>query len=103
MAHRLKTEDFKQYFDGKKKLLPRPSDLSYYNWDALNCTYNDSSNFRVDANSDAGLLFRNRRDRKVINVDPNKDPPGDGTERKEIPTDMYTQVVFFDHVTRRKH
>lgn len=57
----------------------------------------------MDANSDAGLLFRNKRDRKVINVDPNKDPPGDGTKRVEIPTEEYTQVVFFDHITRRKH
>jgi hypothetical protein len=38
----------------------------------------------VDANSDAGLLFRNKRDRKVINVDPSKDSPGDGTVREEI-------------------
>ena len=64
---------------------------------------NDSPNFRVDTNSDAGLLFRNKRDRKVINVDPNKDPPGDGTKRVEIESDDYTQVVFFDHITRRKH
>lgn len=26
-AHRLKTEDFEPYFAGKKRLLPRPSDL----------------------------------------------------------------------------
>ena len=26
-AHRLKTEDFEPYFVGKKRLLPRPSDL----------------------------------------------------------------------------
>ena len=26
-AHRLKTEDFEQYFSGKKRLLPKPSDL----------------------------------------------------------------------------
>ena len=29
LAHRLKTEDFEPYFSGKKKLLPRPSDLRY--------------------------------------------------------------------------
>ncbi len=34
LAHRLKTEDFRLYFEGKKTLLPKPSDLSYYNWDA---------------------------------------------------------------------
>ena len=33
LAHRMKTEDFKLYFERKKKLLPRPTDLSYYNWD----------------------------------------------------------------------
>lgn len=29
-AHRLKSEDFEPYFSGKKKLLPRPSDLRYF-------------------------------------------------------------------------
>ena len=67
LAHRMKTEDFKLYFERKKKLLPRPTDLSYYNWDTQNATLNDSPNFRVDANSEAGLLFRNKRDRKIIN------------------------------------
>ena len=33
LAHRLKTEDFRLYFEGKKVLLPKPSDLSYYNWE----------------------------------------------------------------------
>ena len=103
LAHRLKTEDFKPIYEGKLKLKPRPTDLSYYNWEGQTASLSDSPNFRVDANSDAGLLFRNKRDRKVINVDPNKDPPGDGTKRVEIECDDYTQVVFFDHITRRKH
>ena len=28
-AHRLKTEEFEPYFSGKKRLLPRPSDLRF--------------------------------------------------------------------------
>jgi hypothetical protein len=84
LAHRLKTDDFKLYFEGKKVMLPRQTDLSYYNWETQNCSLLESPNFRVDANSEAGLLFRNKRDRKVINVDPSKDPPGDGTKRVEI-------------------
>jgi hypothetical protein len=32
-AHRLKIEDFTPYFARKKKLIPRPADLSYYNWE----------------------------------------------------------------------
>ena len=104
-AHRLKNEDFKNYYARKRPLLPRKSDLSYYNWDTQQSHMNDSPNFRVDANSESGLLFRNKRDRKVINVDPKVDPPGDGTKREEIEVvdDTYIQIVFFDHITRRKH
>lgn len=32
-AHRMKQEDFTPYFNKKKKLIPRPADLSYYNWE----------------------------------------------------------------------
>jgi hypothetical protein len=91
-------------------LLPKQTDLSFFNWDAQHPFLNDSPNFRVDAHDDKGLLFRNRRDRKVINVNPTVDPPGDGTKRVEFvyPPEYtghkeYTQVVFFDHITRRKH
>lgn len=58
-------EDFEPYFDGKRKLLPRPSDLSFYNWDTAASTSNSSPNFQVLADNDAGLLFKNKRDRKV--------------------------------------
>ena len=84
LAYWLKTEDFKVYYDQRKKLLPKPSDLSYYNWKTNTCHLNDSPNFRVDANSETGLLFRNKWDRKVINVNPKVDPPGDGTKREEL-------------------
>lgn len=71
-AHRLKTEDFKPIFEGKVKLMPKPTDLSYYNWKTGVCASNDSPNFKVDSGSgESGLLFRNKRDRKVINVNPN--------------------------------
>ena len=70
LAHRMKTEDFKQYFERKKILSPKPTDLSFYNWDTQYCNSADSLNFRVDADSKNGLMFRNKRDRKVINVDP---------------------------------
>jgi hypothetical protein len=53
LAHRLKTEDFRPYFEGKKKILPKTTDLSYYNWKTGTCVSNDSPNFKVDANSGA--------------------------------------------------
>ncbi|KAF0689803.1 Aste57867_18761 [Aphanomyces stellatus] len=101
-ALRLKSEAFEPYFDRKKRLLPKPSDLSYYNWETQTCTSNSSPNFQVIADSETGLLFKNKRDRKVINVDP-KANPGDNSTRTEIKTNEYMQVVIYDHMTRRKN
>jgi len=101
LAHRLKTEDFVPYFTGQKRLLPRPSDLSYYNWETQTCTSNPTPNFQVKAENETGLKFKNKRDRKIINVDPNA-PSGDNSHRVPIETKEYTQVVIYDHQTRRK-
>lgn len=46
-GHRLQTEDFEPYFNRKKKLLPLPTDLSYYNWKTQTLFYNNSSTFIV--------------------------------------------------------
>jgi hypothetical protein len=58
-------------------------------------------NVQVIADSAQGLLFKNKRDRKIINVNP-ESPPGDNTVRIEIDTHEYTQVVLYDHSTRRR-
>jgi len=81
--------------------MPRPSDLSYYNWETQTSTSNSSPNFQVIADNETGLLFKNKRDRKVINVDP-KSNPGDNSTRNEIRTHEYAQIVLYDHMTRRK-
>ncbi|EGZ15652.1 hypothetical protein PHYSODRAFT_302108 [Phytophthora sojae] len=100
-ALRLKNEPFEPYFERKKKLLPKSSDLSYYNWETQTSTSNSTPNFQVIADSETGLLFKNKRDRKVVNVDP-KANPGDNSTRTEIKTKEYLQVVIYDHMTRRK-
>ncbi|XP_020658829.3 cilia- and flagella-associated protein 299 [Pogona vitticeps] len=100
-AHRLKVEEFEIYFNGKKKLFPRRTDLSFYNWDKNICCLNSSPNYQVIAENVCGLLFKNKSDRKIINVDP-KVYPGDNTTRTPIKTDLYLQVVIYDHVLRRK-
>ena len=46
-AHRLKSENFEPYFERKKKLMPKPSDLSYYNWETQHSTSNFTPNFQV--------------------------------------------------------
>ncbi|KAI9207921.1 uncharacterized protein BJ171DRAFT_636316 [Polychytrium aggregatum] len=101
-AHRLKTENFEPYFNRQKILMPRPSDMSFYNWETQTCTSNATPNFQVLADNENGLLFKNKRDRKIINVDPKEAKPGDNTTRVSISTSEYVQVVIYDHLTRRK-
>ena len=85
--------------------MPKPTDLSYYNWKTGICASNDSPNFKVDASSgESGLLFRNKRDRKVINVNPNLKQDGKETiKRYEISSTDYTQIVLYDNETRKKN
>lgn len=55
LADRMKTEDFKKIFMKKKLLLPKTSDLSFYNWDSAQVYLNDSANFRSDPHAKLGL------------------------------------------------
>eukprot|EP00968_Pinguiococcus_pyrenoidosus_P023936 scaffold4101_cov267-Pinguiococcus_pyrenoidosus.AAC.7 len=88
---RLKSESFEGYFEGRKRLMPKLADLSYLNWETLTCTSNASSNFQVLTEGENGLLFKNKRDRKIISVDPTASP-GDNTTRTELTCDEYLQV-----------
>jgi len=100
-AARLRTDPFEAIFEGRARLQPRPSDLSYYNWETQATAGQSSVNYAVLADGEVGLLFKNKRDRKVVNVDPAA-PPGDNTTRTEIRTPEYAQVVIYDHFSRRK-
>ena len=93
----MKTENFNEIFSGNKSFQLKKGDLSYFDWTTGHAEMNDSPNFRVQAEGKEGLLFRNKRDRKMINVNPAEKEPGDFTTRKEIECDEFTQVVFFDH------
>mmetsp|Transcript_5665 Transcript_5665/g.14333 ORF Transcript_5665/g.14333 Transcript_5665/m.14333 type:complete len:240 (-) Transcript_5665:186-905(-) len=100
-GQRLKSGGMDSVFDRKKRLMPKPTDLSFYNWETQTSTSNATTNFQVVADNAAGLLFKNKRDRKMINVDP-RSKPGDNSTRTEVETDEYMQVVIYDHVTRRR-
>ena len=50
-ACRLKMDQMEAVFDHRRRLLPRPSDLSYYNWDTQMSTSNASPNFQVGVSS----------------------------------------------------
>nr|CCC53886.1 conserved hypothetical protein [Trypanosoma vivax Y486] len=102
-GHRLKTEDFSEYFSRRKRLTPRRTDLSYYNWKTHTLFYNNSATFQVLADNEIGLLMKHKRDRKTINVDPRALTPGDNSNRTVIQSPEYVQVTIYDHVTRRKN
>lgn len=46
-GHRLKNEDFEEYFTRKKRFMPKTSDLSYWNWKTQTLRHNHSSTFTV--------------------------------------------------------
>eukprot|EP00197_Chlamydomonas_leiostraca_P012286 CAMPEP_0202869638 /NCGR_PEP_ID=MMETSP1391-20130828/12562_1 /ASSEMBLY_ACC=CAM_ASM_000867 /TAXON_ID=1034604 /ORGANISM="Chlamydomonas leiostraca, Strain SAG 11-49" /LENGTH=227 /DNA_ID=CAMNT_0049549975 /DNA_START=164 /DNA_END=844 /DNA_ORIENTATION=+ len=91
-GHRLKSENMEPYFERRKRLMPRPTDLSFYNWETQMSTSNPTPNFQVIADNEAGLLFKSKRDRKALNVDP-RAKPGDNSTRTELATHEYQQVV----------
>ncbi|XP_029959988.1 cilia- and flagella-associated protein 299 [Salarias fasciatus] len=96
-AHRLKTEDFAAYFSGKKRLMPGRSDLCYYNWKTQTSTSNSSPNFEVVYEDVHGLLFKSKRDKKLLNVDPQVAPDEDTSV---LQSPLYQQVVVFNHHVR---
>eukprot|EP00049_Salpingoeca_infusionum_P025213 m.18281 g.18281 ORF g.18281 m.18281 type:complete len:233 (+) comp7768_c0_seq1:247-945(+) len=100
LSERFKEEDFHVYFSGKRKLMPKGDDLSFYNWVTQTSRSRNSMNYQVVADEYNGLLFKNKKDRKIVNVDPELPSPGDNTTRTVFRTDEYLQVVFYDHVTR---
>ncbi|CAB1319193.1 unnamed protein product [Coregonus sp. 'balchen'] len=47
--------------------------LDFYNWETQVSTSNASTNYQVIAENSSGLLFKNKTDRKILNVDPKMD------------------------------
>lgn len=107
---RLKTDNFEDIFNEKKDLIPRPTDLSFYNWTSQKVFSNDSTFFRVDAGPKERLSFRNNTDRKIINVDLEFLSKHPMTEVRRLPLFIenekehgYQQIVIFDYETRSKN
>lgn len=59
------------------------------------------AHMQVIADSVSGLVFKCRRDRKSINVDPSA-RLGDSSVRTDLDTHEYLQAVIYDHATRRR-
>ena len=46
---RMKTENILPYINGEARMVPKKTDLTYYNWDRGTAAYNSTSNFQVVA------------------------------------------------------
>ncbi|XP_076348969.1 cilia- and flagella-associated protein 299-like [Tachypleus tridentatus] len=101
-AHRLQTEDWELYFSGRKKILPKISDLSYYNWKTQRTTFSPTPYYQVITDNRDGILFKNKKDRKILNVDPKAQSPGEDSVRISVNSSIYLQVALYDHFSRQK-
>lgn len=99
-AHRLATDgNWSDVFAGHKNLTARPSDLSYFNWNNLQSSINDTSNFSTVIGDDLKVHFRCKRDFRIIQVGPQNEPTAD-VSRTAIRSKKYMQVVLYDHWKR---
>ncbi|KAH9546206.1 hypothetical protein CY35_12G082100 [Sphagnum magellanicum] len=85
-AERMRTDDLEPVFLHKCRFLPKEFDLSYYNWETKIAISNTTANWQVIAENETGVILKNKKDRKVLNINSGE----------------YKQIVIFDHVTRRK-
>lgn len=100
---RLRNEDWRNYFQKKRPLKPKITDMSYYNWKTRNVNQSDSTNFDVQADNDRGIIITNKRDMKEFSLDPaNAANPGDNTVRYDIEDPNYLHCVLYVHSSRRK-
>lgn len=100
-ADRLKNDDWQRFFEGKKKLSPRRSDLAYFNWRLNKTLLNDTAHYRPMIDKKRGLCFSNVHDRILISVDPQSITPGVATTRVRIYSPQYDNIVLYDHALRQ--
>lgn len=101
-SERLEKENWVPYFEGKKKIWPRASDLAYYHWRTGKTCINETSNYQPIIDPKHGLLFKNCHDRHLINVNPEASSPGVCTTRIRIFCLEYEHVILYDHIIRSK-
>ncbi|XP_077416539.1 cilia- and flagella-associated protein 299 isoform X2 [Vanacampus margaritifer] len=95
-AHRLQMQDFAPYFSGRKKLVPGPRDLCYYNWTNQMSASTCSFNYDVVYEQPDALLFKRKTDGNVLNVDPQVDH-GQDARRTAVQSSLYRHAVILDH------
>uniref|UniRef100_A0A3P8TXD7 Cilia- and flagella-associated protein 299 n=1 Tax=Amphiprion percula TaxID=161767 RepID=A0A3P8TXD7_AMPPE len=85
-THRLKTQDFEPYFISFYCSMSTLTQVS---------TSNSSPNFEVIYDDPNGLLFKNKRDKKILNVDPLVHPQGESSRiRAQIDSFLPLCLLF---------
>lgn len=93
LADRLTHENFADYYSGRRLLLPKPTDLSYYNWLTNRCQFNESASFRPVTDPTQPLSFLHRKSRKTLELK-------EGV-KVDSGINAYRQAIFYDHQTLR--
>ncbi|XP_063972343.1 cilia- and flagella-associated protein 299-like [Diachasmimorpha longicaudata] len=101
-AHRLKRENWKAFFKGRRKLRPRKTDLSYYHWKTKKLILNGTDNYEPVMDAKRGIFLKNLKDLKIVDLDPGRSP-GVDTFRLKVESGDYQQVVLYDHVVRCRY
>lgn len=105
LSDRLNNEDFIHYYEGRQLLIPRKSDLSFFNWNTGVCVFNDSRMFKNEADVEKKAVgFKNKRDRRIIWVDSVTEADNYSVKRTEVQplSSVYKQVIFFDQMLNIK-
>lgn len=93
--------NWRRIFDGSEKLRPKPTDLSFYDWQKKIFSYNDSENYHV-CQAGQSLSFTHRGDHKIIQPDIKPGASLGNVKRITIDFSNLGSLVLYDHIVRKK-
>ncbi|KAH8418869.1 hypothetical protein KR222_007240 [Zaprionus bogoriensis] len=90
---------WKDVFEGRVLLRPKPTDLSYYDWHSGAVFSTDSDNWQTVAGS-KNLIFMNKADHKLVPVTENVKKHSENVQRTMVLSELYGHMIFYDHYVR---
>lgn len=88
--------DWPAVFAGRKLLKPKPTDLSFYDWQKKRCEYTDSENWRSFVYL-GDLKFINKKDLKIVPVTDRPCKFYENVKRILLRSKSYGTVILYDH------
>ncbi|KAH8376877.1 hypothetical protein KR093_001865, partial [Drosophila rubida] len=102
MRRTFKHTNWKQIYQGKAKLKPKPHHLSFRNLRDNVVLYNDSENFRVLHDHRYGLIFKHKGDHKLIPMCGKRTPFAKNVICTLVASPKFGSYIFYDHYVRKK-